>query len=89
MRKPTLTESKEGILPQRTLPPWWAFLRTDHSSASMDITNMLNHGLVEVQAGQQWVVFSCFPADFPQAAPRCLYIDFKVHLSGISEGEAQ
>lgn len=55
----------------------------------MDIPNVLKRRLVEVQAGQQWVVFSCFSADFPQAAPRSLYMEFKVPLSGISEGNAQ
>jgi len=89
MGKPSLTESKEGLLPQSTLPPQWAFLHTDHPHASMDITTMLKHRLVEVQAGQQCVVFSCFSADFPQAAPSSVYMDFKEPFSGISERDAQ
>jgi len=55
----------------------------------MDITTMLKHRLVEVQAGQQCVVFSCFSADFPQAAPSSVYMDFKEPFSGISERDAQ
>lgn len=79
---------KEGVnwwgnLPWESCPSLVGIYHTDHGSASRGITKGVKCRLVEVQAGQQWVVFSWFSADFS------LSMDSEVPLSGISEGEAQ